>query len=84
MELNRENLAEYYKLDEAAAGMSDHAALMELLDAHLDQEYAGLEQQWSSLDFDGALDHAVEMYTFRQFYQTFRFEKDQYPASSLI
>ena len=50
--------------------MTDHAALMELLDAHLDQEYAGLEQQWSSLDFNGALDHAVEMYTFRQFYQT--------------
>lgn len=83
VEMNREKLAEYYKLDKAAAGMSDHAALMELLDAHLDQEYAGLEQQWSSLDFDGALDHAVEMYTFRQFYQTFRFEKDQYPASSL-
>lgn len=31
----------------------------------------------------GALDHAVEMHTFRQFYQTFRFEKDEYPASSL-
>ena len=42
-----------------------------------------MEQQWSSLDFNGALDHAVEMYTFRQFYQTFRFEKDEYPANSL-
>lgn len=83
VELNRENLAEYYKLDDAAAGMTDHAALMELLDAHLDQEYALMEQQWSSMDFEGALDHAVEMYTFWQFYQTFRFEKDQYPASSL-
>lgn len=83
VELNREKLAEYYKLDEAAAGLTGHAALMELLDTHLDQEYASLEQQWSCLDFDGALEHAVEMYTFRQFYQTFRFEKDQYPASSL-
>lgn len=81
--MNRCKLAEYYKLDEAADGMTDHAALMELLDVHLDQEYALMEQQWSSLYFEGALDHAVEMYTFRQFYQTFRFEKDQYPASSL-
>lgn len=83
VERNREKLAEYYKLDEAAAGMTDHAALMEFLDAHLDQEYALMEQQWSSLDFGKALDHAVEMYTIQQLYQTFRFEKDQYPASSL-
>lgn len=83
MEGKQDRFAKYYRLDSRADGVSEHDRLMEILDENLDREYQGHLEKWDALDFDGLLEHSVEIYTLRQLYHTLRNEKHFYSADQL-
>lgn len=83
MEDNQDDFAEHHLLDSRAAGISEHDELMKILDENLDLEYQGHLKKWEALDFDGILEHSVEIYTLRQLYFTLRNEKSFYSADRL-
>lgn len=83
LEGNRSEIGKYYAAEERAAHTNDHEQLMAILDESLDRENLTNEQSWQTLDFDGTLDKAMEIYTLRQLYHTLRHEKHLYPAEKL-
>ena len=83
MECSQDIFAEYYRLDSRAIGVSEHDRLMEILDENLDREYQEHLKKWDALDFDGIIEHSVEIYTLRQLYHTLRNEKYFYSADRL-
>lgn len=83
MEANQDSFAEYYRRDSRADGVSEHGRLMEILDENLDREYQGHLKKWDALNFDGLLEHSVEIHTLQQLYHTLRNEKHFYSADQL-
>ncbi len=83
LEESRNLIGKYYAAEERATHTNDHEQLMAILDENLDRENLANEQSWQTLDFDGTLDKAMEIYTMCQLYHTLRNEKHLYPAEKL-